>query len=60
MTGNIYTRLLLARILVVEAHYDDVIELNNKQPKLALENTLIAYSASPNKRNLLLVFIYEK
>jgi hypothetical protein len=46
--------------LVVETHYDDVIELNNKQPKLALENALIAYSASPNKRNLLLVFIYEK
>jgi putative PEP-CTERM system TPR-repeat lipoprotein len=36
-------------------------ELNNNQPELALENALIAYNASPNKRNLLLlVFIYEK
>jgi putative PEP-CTERM system TPR-repeat lipoprotein len=37
------------------------IQLNNKQPKLALENALVAYNAAPNNRNLiLLVFIYER
>jgi putative PEP-CTERM system TPR-repeat lipoprotein len=36
-------------------------QLNNDQPELALENALIAYNASNNKRNLLLlVFTYEK
>jgi putative PEP-CTERM system TPR-repeat lipoprotein len=36
-------------------------QLNNKQPELALENTLAAYNASPNSRNLiLLVFTYDK
>jgi putative PEP-CTERM system TPR-repeat lipoprotein len=36
-------------------------QLNNKQPELALENALIAYNATPNNRNLiLLVFTYDK
>ena len=35
-------------------------QLNNKQPELALENALVAYNATPNNRNLiLLVFIYD-
>jgi putative PEP-CTERM system TPR-repeat lipoprotein len=35
-------------------------QLNNKQPELALENVLVAYNATPNNRNLiLLVFTYE-
>ena len=36
-------------------------QLNNKQPELALENVLIAYNATPNNRNLiLLAFTYEQ
>jgi putative PEP-CTERM system TPR-repeat lipoprotein len=36
-------------------------QLNNKQPELALENALVAYNATPNNGNLiLLVFIYDK
>jgi tetratricopeptide (TPR) repeat protein len=36
-------------------------QLNNKQPELALENAIIAYNASPNNRNLiLLVFTYDQ
>jgi putative PEP-CTERM system TPR-repeat lipoprotein len=36
-------------------------QLNNKQPKLALENALVAYNAAPTNGNLiLLVFIYER
>lgn len=36
-------------------------QLNNNQPELAIENALIAYNASTNKRNLfLLVFTYDK
>jgi putative PEP-CTERM system TPR-repeat lipoprotein len=36
------------------------LQLNNKQPELALENALIAYNAAPNIKNLmLLVFTYE-
>ena len=35
-------------------------QLNNKQPELALENALVAYNATPNNRNLiLLVFTYD-
>lgn len=35
-------------------------QLNNKQPELALENGLIAYKATPNIKNLILiVFTYE-
>lgn len=35
-------------------------QLNDKQPELALENALVAYQATPNNRNLLLmVFIYD-
>jgi putative PEP-CTERM system TPR-repeat lipoprotein len=35
-------------------------QLNNKQPELALENALIAYNATPNNRNLILmVFTYD-
>jgi putative PEP-CTERM system TPR-repeat lipoprotein len=36
-------------------------QLNNNQPELALENALVAYNATPNNRNLiLLVFTYDK
>ncbi|MFT4808424.1 MAG: putative PEP-CTERM system TPR-repeat lipoprotein [Paraglaciecola sp.] len=36
-------------------------QLNNKQPELALENSLVAYNATPNNKNLiLLVFNYDK
>jgi putative PEP-CTERM system TPR-repeat lipoprotein len=36
-------------------------QLNNKQPESALENVLIAYNATPNNRNLLLLaFTYEQ
>lgn len=36
-------------------------QLNDKQPKLALENAQIAYQGNPNNRNLiLLVFIYDQ
>ena len=35
-------------------------QLKNEQPELALENALVAYTASPNNRNLrLLVFTYD-
>jgi tetratricopeptide (TPR) repeat protein len=35
-------------------------QLNDKQPELALENVLVAYNATPNNRNLiLLVFTYD-
>jgi len=35
-------------------------QLHNEQPDLALENALVAYNATPNNRNLiLLVFIYD-
>lgn len=35
-------------------------QLNNNQPELALENALVAYEATPNNRNLLLlVFTYD-
>jgi putative PEP-CTERM system TPR-repeat lipoprotein len=36
------------------------LQLNNKQPELAIENALIAYNATPNIKNLtLLLFTYE-
>jgi putative PEP-CTERM system TPR-repeat lipoprotein len=35
-------------------------QLNNNQPELALENALIAYNATPNNRNLILLsFTYD-
>ena len=36
-------------------------QIHNEQPELALENALIAYNATPNNRNLILmVFTYDK